>query len=380
MGVGGGEEAMNAENPLAGVRLRPAMYIGALGDWGLERLTGELLDNSVEQALLGLVDVIEVVRHADGSFSVSDDGPGIPVAADEDGIPVLTRFFTRLNLGHRLTREPRFADPGGIGLGCLNALSTCLDVTVHRDGGAWRQSFGRGEVLSPLTHEAGVAGKGTSIRVLPDAEFFDGVEYPARHVTNRLRTLSFLVPGLRLVWTDEVRAEWAEFHHFGGLGDFVELLNTGRRARHPPIVISQRRSSLHVHAAIQYNDAASTQILSFVNHYNTRRGGTHEEGLRRGIVRALNRQKPEQRESLEWRGRLQFKHVGEGLTAVISVRLPRPCLAGCTRQRLEGEGIAAPVAAAVTRGIERFLQDHPGAWDRIAWERRLTARYGVSGC
>src|SRR5450631_959073 len=304
-----GKPAMNSGNPANGdytadsikvlggmeaVRKRPAMYIGSTGELGLHHLVYEVVDNSVDEALAGHADKIEVTVHIDNSITVVDNGRGIPVDAmeiDGEKIPAAQVVMTTLHAGGKFDSSSYKVSGGlhGVGVSCVNALSEELELEIWRDGATWQQNYAKGEPTAKLK-KTGVAKvkTGTKVHFLPDRSIFTATEYNYDTLAQRLRELAFLNKGLQITLTDERatdsktgEAKHTEFKYNGGIAEFIKHLNRGKTVLHDkPIYMEDDRNGVHMEIGLQYNDAYSETIFSFANNINTVDGGTHLSGFR----------------------------------------------------------------------------------------------------
>jgi DNA gyrase subunit B len=348
------------------VRLRPGMYIGSTGIRGLHHLIYEVVDNSVDEALAGRNDRIEVTLHPDHAVTVADWGSGIPVDVMADqGLPALTVVLTKLHAGGKFGGEGYKVSGGlhGVGVSVVNALSERLVAEVRRDGKLYRQEFERGvplgdmEVVRPL--EPGEP-TGTSIWFLPDSEVFEELEVEAATVTQRLRETAFLTKALTIKLTDE-RAEGktVEFHYEGGIRDFVSHVNEAKDAIHKHIVYFEGETEQgSVEVAMQWNNSFQESVFTFANNINTVEGGSHLSGFRSALTRTLNA-KAQDLKLLKKDETLEGEDVREGLAAVVSVKLRNPQFEGQTKTKLGNPGIEGLVQTTVNSSLAQFLEENP---------------------
>src|SRR5580693_1709746 len=328
---------------LEAVRLRPAMYIGSVTENGLHHLVYEVVDNSVDEALVGACDLINVTIHIDNSVTVVDNGRGIPVGImAEEGISAAEVVMTKLHAGGKFDSNSYKVSGGlhGVGVSCVNALSEVLLLEIWREGYTWEQEYQKGIPKAPLAR-AGKAGKktGTKITFKPDTTIMDVVEFNYDTLAQRLRELAFLNKGLTITLTDE-RVEPAkqhEFHYGGGIAEFIRHLNKGKAVLHEkPIYIEGERElpnggELSMEVALQYNDGYSESIFSFANNINTVDGGSHLSGFRSALTRTINFYGQQAGLFKDVKENLTGDDVREGLTAVVSVKLPQPQFDGQTK-------------------------------------------------
>jgi DNA gyrase subunit B len=348
------------------VRLRPGMYIGSTGARGLHHLVYEVVDNSVDEALAGRNDRIEVRLHPDNSVTVRDWGSGIPVAVMEDqGLPALTVVLTKLHAGGKFGGEGYKVSGGlhGVGVSVVNALSEWLTAEVRRDGKVYRQEFARGAPTTELI-EAGKAGKGetgTTIFFLPDSEVFEELDLSAQMLTQRFRETAFLTKGLRIVFVDEREGEETqEFYAEGGIRDFVAFVNETKDAVHGHIVYFEGENELGtVEVAMQWNTSYVESVFSFANNINTHEGGTHLSGFKAALTGTLNKYARDKGLLKEKEDNLDGEDVREGLGAVISVKLRDPQFEGQTKTKLGNPWVRGLVEQTVNARLAEFLEENP---------------------
>jgi DNA gyrase subunit B len=351
------------------VRLRPGMYVGSTGSRGLHHLVYEVVDNSVDEALAGRADRIEVTLHPDNSVTISDNGSGIPVDVMADqGLPAATVVLTKLHAGGKFGGEGYKVSGGlhGVGVSVVNALSEWLRLEIHRDGKIYRQEFARGEIVTDLE----VAGKteskkdtGTTISFLPDMEIFDEEEFEWSMETllQRLRETAFLTRGLRIVITDEREGEDRhEFHYEGGIKDFVAHVNSAKEPIHKRIVFLEgEMEDGAVEVAMQWNGSYVESVFSFANNINTTEGGTHLSGFKAALTGTLNKYAREKGLLKEKEDNLEGEDVREGLAAVISVKLRDPQFEGQTKTKLGNPWVRGLVEQTVNQRLAEFLEENP---------------------
>ncbi len=350
---------------LEAVRRRPGMYIGSTGPRGLHHLVYEVVDNSVDEALAGYCDRVEIVLNPDGSCTVSDNGRGIPVAAmaDQGGKSALEVVMTVLHAGGKFGGEGYKVSGGlhGVGSSVVNALSESLMVEVHRDGGAFRQSYEIGAPLGPIERVGDAADTGTTVSFLPDPAIFEEPDFDFETLAQRLRETAFLTKGLLVRLVDR-RGEGrkVEYHYEGGIRDFVLHLNETRDAVHRDVVYLESEGpegSLEV--ALQWTGAYSEAVYTFANNINTHEGGSHLTGFRTALTRTLNDYARAKGLLKEKDDNLEGPDTREGLTAIISVKLREPQFEGQTKTKLGNSEITGFVNAAVTQRLAEYLEEHP---------------------
>src|SRR3954465_8948762 len=354
------------------VRKRPAMYIGSTGELGLHHLVYEVVDNSVDEALAGHADKIEVTIHIDNSITVIDNGRGIPVEMmDLDGerVPAAQVVMTKLHAGGKFDSSTYKVSGGlhGVGVSCVNALSEELELEIWRDGFTWEQTYSKGEPTSKLKKTGAVKAKtGTKVRFLPDKSIFTATEYNYDTLAQRLRELAFLNKGLLITLTDERttdsktgEAKSAEFKFNGGIAEFIKHLNRGKNVLHDkPIYMETEKDGLGIEIGIQYNDAYSETVFSFANNINTVDGGTHLQGFRSALTRTINYAGKQLGLFKTDSESLSGDDVREGLVAVVSVKLPQPQFEGQTKGKLNSD-IAGQVQAFVNERLGAFCEQNP---------------------
>ena len=364
---------------LEAVRLRPAMYIGSTGETGLHHLLYEVVDNSVDEALAGHCDEINVIIHEDDSMTVIDNGRGIPVDLHaEEGISAAEVVMTRLHAGGKFDSNSYKVSGGlhGVGVSCVNALSESLQLEIWRDGFTWEQEYARGVPKAPLARAGKrAAGKktGTKITFKPDTSIMDA---PARFnfdtLATRLRELAFLNKGLTITLVDEREdpPRTTEFHFGGGIAEFIRHLNKGKNVLHDkPIVIEGERDlpnggQLTMEVALQYNDSYSESMFSFANNINTVDGGSHLSGFRSALTRTINAAAQAAGLFKDVKENLSGDDVREGLTAVVSVKLPQPQFEGQTKGKLNSD-IQGYVVQLINEKLGEYFDKNPSVMRKI---------------
>src|SRR6266542_4171076 len=361
------------------VRKRPAMYIGSTGELGLHHLVYEVVDNSVDEALAGYADKIDVTIHIDNSITVVDNGRGIPVEdmklEDGEKLPAAQVVMTTLHAGGKFDSSTYKVSGGlhGVGVSCVNALSEELELEIWRDGFTWEQTYSKGEPTSKLK-KAGASKKwGTKVRFLPDKSIFTGsTEYNYDTLAQRLRELAFLNKGLLITLTDERttdaktgEAKSAEFKYNGGIAEFIKHLNRGKQVLHDkPIYMEAERDGVAMEIGLQYNDGYSESVFSFANNINTVDGGTHLSGFRTSLTRTINYAGQQMGLFKDVKENLTGDDVREGLVAVISVKLSQPQFEGQTKGKLNSD-IAGTVQAFVNERLGSFFEQNPTVGRKI---------------
>ena len=353
------------------VRKRPAMYIGSTGEMGLHHLVYEVVDNSVDEALAGFADKIEVTIHIDNSITVVDNGRGIPVDnMDIDGekIPAAQVVMTKLHAGGKFDASTYKVSGGlhGVGVSVVNALSEELELEIWRDGFTWEQTYSKGEPTSKLKKAGAAKVKtGTKVRFLPDKSIFTATEYNYDTLAQRLRELAFLNKGLLITLTDERTTDaktgepkHTDFKYNGGIAEFIKHLNRGKQVLHDkPIYMEAEKDGVVMEIGLQYNDAYSESVFSFANNINTVDGGTHLSGFRTALTRTINYAGQQMGLFKDVKENLSGDDVREGLVAVVSVKLPQPQFEGQTKGKLNSD-IAGIVQAFVNEKLGAFFEQN----------------------
>ena len=360
---------------LEAVRLRPAMYIGSTGEAGLHHLVYEVVDNSVDEALAGHADEVNVIIHEDDSVTVIDNGRGIPVDMhEEEGISAAQVVLTKLHAGGKFDSNSYKVSGGlhGVGVSCVNALSELLELEIWRDGGTFQQEYRKGIPQAPLAR-TGKAGKktGTKVTFKADSSIMDVTKYNFDTLATRLRELAFLNKGLKITLVDEredpPRAQ--EFQFNGGIAEFIKHLNRGKNVLHEnPIYFEGERElpngTLTMEVALQYNDSYSDSVFSFANNINTVDGGSHLSGFRSALTRTINAAGQQAGLFKDVKENLTGDDVREGLTAVVSVKLPQPQFEGQTKGKLNSD-IQGYVVQLVNEKLGEFFDKNPLVMKKI---------------
>src|SRR5512140_2526746 len=348
---------------LEAVRLRPAMYIGSTGDAGLHHLVYEVVDNSVDEALAGHCTEINVTIHDDDSITVVDNGRGIPTGMHEEGVSAAEVVLTKLHAGGKFDSNSYKVSGGlhGVGVSCVNALSEALHLEIWQKGFTFEQDYARGIPKGPLT-QTGKAGKktGTKITFKPDTSIMDASKFNFDTLAQRLRELAFLNKGLKITLTDEREdpPRSSEFQFVGGIAEFIKHLNKGKNVLHDkPIYFEGERDLpngvLTMEVALQYNDSYSETVFSFANNINTVDGGSHLSGFRSALTRTINAAGQAAGLFKDVKENLTGDDVREGLTAVISVKLPQPQFEGQTKGKLNSD---------IQGQMVQFVNEHLGEY------------------
>ncbi len=370
-------ESIKVLGGMEAVRKRPAMYIGSTGELGLHHLVYEVVDNSVDEALAGYADKIEVTIHIDNSITVVDNGRGIPVdnmEIDGEKVPAAQVVMTKLHAGGKFDTSSYKVSGGlhGVGVSCVNALSHELDLEIWRDGFTWEQTYSKGEPTSKLKKAGATKKRGTKIKFLPDKEILTVTEYNFDTLAQRLRELAFLNKGLLITLTDERTtdpktgdAKTAEFKYNGGIAEFIKHLNRGKQTLHDkPIYMEAERDSVVMEIGLQYNDGYSETLFSFANNINTVDGGSHLTGFRQALTRTINYAGQQMGLFKDVKENLTGDDVREGLVAVVSVKLPQPQFEGQTKGKLNSD-IAGIVQAFVNERLGAYFEQNPSVGRKI---------------
>ena len=382
--TGSGEYSASKITVLEGleaVRVRPSMYIGDTGQRGLHHLVYEVVDNSIDEALAGYATKVDVTIRRDGSVSVEDDGRGIPVDMHEgEGKPAVEVVLTILHAGGKFDHNSYKVSGGlhGVGVSCVNALSEWLTAEVFRDGKAYIIKFARGVTTSPLEVAGTTDKRGTRVTFKPDGSIFPDTVYVWDILAKRLRELAFLNSGIRISLTDEREAgpDGAPrnelFHYEGGIREFVAMLNTDRKVLSPEVMYFHReRGGIDVEVAMQYNDGAQEQVHSYTNNINTVEGGSHLVGFQSALTRTLNAYS---KEYLKNDTPMTGTDVREGLSAVISVKVPDPQFEGQTKTKLGNSEVRGIVESVINDELAAYLEQNPAISKQIGEHAMVACR------
>ncbi len=349
---------------LAAVRKRPAMYIGSTDVRGLHHLVYEVVDNSIDEAMAGYCTRIEVILHQDNSVTVRDNGRGIPVDIHpKEGVPAVQVVMTKLHAGGKFDNDAYKVSGGlhGVGVSCVNALSEWLIVTVRKNGLRYRQKYERGTPVTGLEVLGEVDSCGTSVHFLPDDEIFETSEYSYDTLKKRFEELAYLNKGLEIECFDERTNERNTFRADGGIVQFVKDLNANAMGIHTIVENSGVEQGCTVEFALQYNASYQENTLTFANNIRTKEGGTHLAGFKTALTRAINnyiKSQPDLTKKIKG-GALSGDDVREGLTAVLSVKLPQPQFEGQTKTKLGNSEMAGIVSGVVYQALDTYFQENP---------------------
>jgi DNA gyrase subunit B len=355
---------------LSAVRKRPAMYIGSTSSSGLHHLVYEIVDNSVDEALAGHCDSVSVTINTDGSVTVVDNGRGIPTdIMPSEGKSAAEVVLTVLHAGGKFDNDSYKVSGGlhGVGVSVVNALSRWLELEIRRDGKVFRQSYRRGDPVAPLEQTGETKKRGTKITFMPDEEIFESTEISFDVLSQRLREMAFLNAGVRIRINDErVDNKSHEFYYEGGINSFVEYLNRNKTALHPkPIYFKGEKGGVETEVSMQYNDSYDEKIFSFANNINTHEGGTHLIGFKAALTRTMNSYAASNNLLKKEKVSISGDDLREGLTCVISVKIPQPQFEGQTKTKLGNSEVKGYVETLINEKLAQFLEENPPVAKRI---------------
>ncbi|MHB8125104.1 MAG: DNA topoisomerase (ATP-hydrolyzing) subunit B [Desulfitobacteriaceae bacterium] len=365
---------------LEAVRRRPGMYIGTTSSRGLHHLVYEIVDNSIDEALAGFCDHIEVIIHTDNSISVTDNGRGIPVDIHPKmGIPAVEVALTVLHAGGKFSGEAYKVSGGlhGVGLSVVNALSEWLIVEITMNGNIYQQEFAQGKTMTKLKVISTDSGErtGTKICFAPDPQIFEEIIYQFDILCHRLRELSFLNKNVTITLTDERTNTTEIYFHTGGIRDFVKFLNKNKEPLHPnPIYFEGEKQTTQVEIALQYNDSYTENLFSYANNINTQEGGTHEAGFKAALTRVVNDYARKNNILKANDPNLAGEDIREGLTGVISVKVREPQFEGQTKTKLGNSEIRSIVDSITGEGLTTFIEENPAIAKKILEKSIQSAR------
>ena len=368
---------------LEAVRMRPGMYIGSTSERGLHHLVYEVVDNSIDEALAGYCDHVDVTINKDNSITVLDNGRGIPVDMHESGKPAVEVVLTVLHAGGKFTGGGYKVSGGlhGVGVSVVNALSTSMEVEVMRGGHRYEIAFARGEVTKPLTQIGETDVTGTKVHFIPDDTIFTDTVYKYEILRHRLRELAFLNHSITITLTDEREEELKSetFHYDGGIKSFVEHLGSKKEKINPDVIyFNGTKDDIIVEIALQYNESYQETIYSFVNNINTEEGGTHLAGLKLALTRAANDYARKLNVLKEKDENLTGEDIREGLVCVISLKVPNPQFEGQTKTKLGNSEARGIVDSIVTEGLSEYFEENPAVTKKILEKSMLAARARVA--
>ena len=358
-----GADSIKILEGLEAVRKRPAMYIGSTGKPGLHKLVDEIVDNSVDEALAGYCKNIIITVNKDGSVTIEDDGRGIPVEIHPQmKVSTVEVVLTKLHAGGKFDKDTYKVSGGlhGVGASVVNALSKKLIVEVKRDGKIYRQEYSRGD---PKTKLAAVGNcdkneTGTKVTFWPDEEIFSTVKIDYSVLETRFREIAFLNAGIKLILIDETKNKKIEFYYVGGLVEFIKWINESKEVLHKPVYFKREQGSNIVEIAIQYNSGYQENIFGFVNVINTVEGGTHVSGFKTALTRVIN-DYAKKTNMLKKDEMITGDDVREGLTAIVSIKIPEPQFEGQTKTKLGNSEIKGFVDSIVSSSLSEFFEENP---------------------
>jgi DNA gyrase subunit B len=357
-----GAEKITVLEGLEAVRKRPGMYVGDTAERGLHHLVFEVVDNSIDEAMAGFCCNIAVILHIDGTVTVEDDGRGIPTEIHpKEGISAAEVVLTKLHAGGKFDSGAYTVSGGlhGVGVSVVNALSETLAVEIKRGGKVYAQRYHRGKPEAPLAEVGTSVQSGTKITFKPDAAIFEQTAFSFDILSQRLRELAFLNRGVRIVIEDQATDKRHEFLYKGGIEEFVQHLNRAKTPIHPSVItFLGRRDDIEIEAALQWNEGYAESVFSFANNIGTHEGGTHLTGFKGALTRTLNAYATTAG-LLKSGEALQGEDTREGLTAVISVKLPHPQFEGQTKTKLGNSDVRGYVEALVNEKLGEYLEEHP---------------------
>jgi len=347
---------------LEAVRKRPAMYIGDIGLKGLHHLVYEVVDNSVDEAMNGHCDTINVMLHSDGSCSVKDNGRGIPIDDHPQyNVPAVEIVMTKLHAGGKFDSDTYKVSGGlhGVGVSVVNALSTWATVEIHRDGGIYTQKYKRGNIDSKLKKIGDGDDHGTTVRFMPDSSIFETVQFDFSTLRYRLRELAYLNAGITITISQE-GGKSETFQYEGGIAEYVTYLNEGKTSlMNKPLFVSGEKDQVQVEAALQWTTAFRENIHTFTNNIATREGGTHLSGLKTALTRTINNVARKRKQLKEKDPPLDGNDVREGLTVILSIKVPEPQFEGQTKTKLGNSEIKGIVDTIMSECLSDFFAENP---------------------
>ncbi len=353
---------------LEAVRKRPSMYIGNIGIEGLHHLVYEVVDNSIDEAMAGCCDLINVIIHTDNSVSVEDNGRGIPVGIQKsEKVPAVEVVMTKLHSGGKFDNDSYKVSGGlhGVGVSVVNALSKFMEVEIYTDGKIYYQTYEKGKKTRDISIIGKTNKRGTKIHFVPDTEILETDNFSYDILIRRLRELAFLNKEVRLTIEDERSDNKDEFYYKGGLVSFVEYLNKINVPLHKPIFIEGIKNDVQIEVAIQYNDTFKEKIFSFANNINTVEGGFHLIGFKAGLTRTVNQYLTNGNLPKNLQAKISGEDIREGLTAVISIRIKSPQFEGQTKTKLGNSELKGLVESLVNEKLSMFLEENPSVAKKI---------------
>jgi DNA gyrase subunit B len=353
---------------LEAVRKRPSMYIGNVDIEGLHHLVYEVVDNSIDEAMAGYCDLVNVTIHTDNSISVEDNGRGIPVGIHKtEGIPAVEVVMTKLHAGGKFDDNSYKVSGGlhGVGVSVVNALSEFLEIEIYHNGNIYYQTYAKGKKTSELKNLGRTNKRGTKIHFFPDTEILNTNDFSYDILIRRLRELAFLNKALRITIEDERTDKKNKFFYKGGISSFVEYLNKLHTPLHKPVFIEGVKNDVHIELALQYNDTFKEKIFSFANNINTVEGGFHLIGFKTALTRTINQYTTNGNLPKNFQVKLSGDDVREGLTAIISVKIKSPQFEGQTKTKLGNSEVKGLVESLVNEKLSIFLEENPNIAKKI---------------
>ena len=378
-------DSIQALEGMEHVRMRPSMYIGDVGTRGLHHLVYEVVDNSIDEAMGGHCDTIEVTINEDNSITTKDNGRGIPVGLHKkEGVSALEVVMTKIGAGGKFDKDSYKVSGGlhGVGVSCVNALSSHLKATVHREGKIWEQEYERGKTLYPVKSTGATKETGTIVTFMPDDTIFtQTTEYSYETLANRMRELAYLNKGVTITMTDRRNKDekgnfiTEAFHSEEGLKEFIRFLDETREPLIQSVISMEgEKNGIPVEVAMIYNNGFSENLHSYVNNINTHEGGTHLSGFRRGLTTTLKKYA----DNSGMLDKLKFEISGddfrEGLTAIVSVKVAEPQFEGQTKTKLGNREVTSAVSQAVSEMLTDYLEEHPDDAKQIVEKVKLAAQ------
>jgi len=363
-----GAEEIQVLEGLEAVRRRPSMYIGSTSARGLHHLVYEVVDNSIDEALAGYCDKIDIIVHHDNAVTVVDNGRGIPVDIQPQmGLPAVEVVLTVLHAGGKFGGGGYKVSGGlhGVGVSVVNALSEWLEVEVYRDGFIYQMCFKKGVPVTSLKTIGKAKNTGTKITFKPDSEIFEELEFSQETLVQRLRELSFLSKGVKITYNDERTEQQLVFQHNGGIKDFVLYLNKNKTVQHKPVYFKDVKDQIMVELAFQYTEGYVENSFSYVNNIHTIDGGTHETGFRTALTRIINDYGKKYNFLKNGIVSLIGEDIREGLTSIISVKVPEPQFEGQTKTKLGNSEVRGIVDTIVSDNLSIFLEENPSISRKI---------------
>ena len=363
-----GADTIKVLEGLEAVRVRPAMYIGSTGESGLHHLVYEVVDNSVDEALAGHCDTVEVFIHINNSITVIDNGRGIPTGPHASGLGDTAEVvLTKLHAGGKFEKKAYQVSGGlhGVGVSVVNALSERLDLVIWREGKTFTQSYEKGIPVTPVIEVGPADRRGTKVTFKPDPTIFESTLFSFDTLSQRLRELSFLNRGILISLIDERDGKAHRFKYEGGIASYVEHLNKNKAVITPePVQVGGTKDGVVVEVAMQWNDGYAENIHSFANNINTHEGGSHLIGFKSALTRTLNSY-AQSKNLLKEGEAFAGEDTREGLCAVISVKVPNPQFEGQTKGKLGNSEVKGLVESLVNEKLGAFLEENPGLGKRI---------------